>query len=99
MAKTISIFLVSLFMVYMVTPTIVTLLDTGFVNSYIYSVIEEEQNEEERKFGEKPTKLLSKFFTYVFLSSDCFKKPMPDFHLNHWSAIYFELHIPPPEQV
>jgi hypothetical protein len=99
MAKTISVFLVSLFMVYMVTPTIVTILDNNFVYSYIYSIAEEEHNGEERKFSEKPSKILSKFFSYAFLISDYYKNITPDFHLNHWSAVYFELHIPPPEQV
>mgnify|MGYP007011819287 CR=1 FL=1 len=99
MVKTISIFLVSVFMTYMVTPTVVTFLDSGFDYSYIYTIAEEEQNSEERKFGEKPTKLISKFFSYALLTPEQFKKHTPDFNLNHWSAVYFELHIPPPERV
>jgi len=99
MAKTISTFLVSLFMAYMVTPTAVALLDSGFDYSYIYSIVDEEQNGEERKFGEKPTKLLSKFFSFTPNLSIILTKNIPDFHLNDWNTVYFELHSPPPEQV
>lgn len=98
MIKTISIFLVAVFMSYMVTPVVVTFLDSGFDYAHIYSIAEEEQNSEERKWGENPTKLMSKFFSYTFVNSDYFHKIIPDFHLNHWSAVYFELHIPPPER-
>lgn len=97
MRNLVSVFFTILFLVFLATPSIISTLETNFDFSYIYSSAEEEQKSEEKSFGEKSPKLISKFFSYNFSHSEFLSNTTPGFHMNYWETVYFELHSPPPE--
>lgn len=84
-------------MAFIATPTFVAYFDNTIDLSYVYSTTEEEQNGDERTFGEKHNKLIN---SIQFISLDLIKlnkKSSFNSHEFKLNSVYFELHSPPPE--
>ncbi len=98
--KNICSFFIIIFSLFLVTPTVVTLIKNSIDISYVYTVNEEEQNNtEERTFSEKHTKFINKYLT---LSLGLMEFPESNFSTvfhNNWSPVYFDLNSPPPEYI
>lgn len=95
MAKQISIFFISVFLAFIATPTVVTMIENCADVSLVYTLAEEESSE--RTLAENHSKILNKYF-YAFGKWIEFpQKSFVDFHFLNWDTIYFDTISPPPE--
>lgn len=84
-------------MAFIATPTFVAYFDNTIDLSYVYSTTEEEQNGDERTFGEKHNKLINTFQSISLEFIKLNRKNAFSSQNLKLNAIYFELHSPPPE--
>ncbi len=77
----------------------VTILQKNADISFIYNVVEEEQNNSERKLLESQTKIIHNFFTITFGSSEIIYSDCFFTYFTDWSNINTDTFSPPPEHV
>ncbi|MEX0997059.1 MAG: hypothetical protein WDZ45_08420 [Flavobacteriaceae bacterium] len=94
-----SIFLTLLFAAFIATPTFVVLNEIPIDISSLHSTNEEEKSQKDRNFVEYETKRIHNFHTLEASLLDSFQKNILKSPNSLWNAIYFDIHIPPPEIV
>lgn len=96
MAKPISVFLISIFIAFLATPSVVLIIKKTADVSMLINIAEEEQSGE-RVLSENHTKILPKF-QVTFLKLVDFKKvSFAGVYSKNWIPIYFDPVSPPPE--
>lgn len=94
--KTISIFFLVSFTIFMVTPTVMSILDRSYDVSFFYSLTEEEnKNNETLKKFEFEVFDFDKYLITAFKSD---KEDNLNYCLEHYTTLTLECLSPPPEQ-
>lgn len=97
MTKSVSIFFISLFLTFIVTPTVVTMIENCADVSLVYAFAEEEQNNNERTLTEIHSKILNKYIYSIGKWTDFPASLFVDTYILNWDTIYFDPISPPPE--
>lgn len=95
--QSISFFFLFVFAAFIVTPTTVTIIKKNADVSFIFNVIEEEQNNSERNLLESHTKIIPNFFTITFLLPELISSNNFGAYFIDWSNINSDIFSPPPE--
>lgn len=96
MRQLISIFLISLFVAFIATPTFVAITETTIDISTLHTSSEEEKTQNERFFEEIENKKPNYFiFDLAMLYSG--KKHDSEAPHSLWNDIFFDIQIPPPD--
>jgi len=96
MSKPISVFLISIFIAFLATPSVVLILKNTADVSMLINIAEEEQSGE-RVLSENHTKILPKFQVTFLKEVDFTKVAFSGFYTKSWIPIYFDPVSPPPE--
>jgi hypothetical protein len=96
MAKPISVFLISIFIAFLATPSVVLILKNTADVSMLINIAEEEQSSE-RVLSENHTKILPKFQVTFLKEVDFTKVAFGGIYTKNWVPIYFDPVSPPPE--
>ncbi len=96
--KLFAYFFISVFLAFLATPTVVTLIERDADVSYVFSLAEEEENHKGEKEGSSNInwKLVPKTFN-DFTFFDQTKISFNFFYLLGTSSVYSKLVSPPPE--
>lgn len=98
--KTTAYILAFLFSAFLVTPTLVSLIEQDADMSYVYNFSEEEENSSSnsgKKHGDQlETKLLPNS-EYSLIYSEFDNASLSDRYILNLSIVYFDLLSPPPE--
>ena len=96
MAKPISVFLISIFIAFLATPSVVLIIKKTADVSVFMNISEEEQSGE-RVLSENHTKILPKFQVTFLKEVDVTKVTFGGVYTKNWVPIYFDPVSPPPE--
>ena len=96
MAKPISVFLISIFIAFLATPSVVLIIKKTADVSVFMNISEEEQSGE-RVLSENHTKILPKFQVTFLKLVDYKQVVFGDVYSKNWVSIYFDPVSPPPE--
>ena len=96
MAKPISVFLISIFIAFLATPSVVLIIKKTADVSVFMNFSEEEQSGE-RVLSENHTKILPKFQVTFLKLVDYKQVVFGDVYSKNWVSIYFDPVSPPPE--
>lgn len=94
----IAVFFVSLFMVMIITPSVVTLLDLDYDIAVLIDSSEEEEKEGKESAKDKDVKILQ-VFKNGNRDIDSYLSAHPRFYSNTYKSNYLELISPPPEHI
>ncbi|HZH69451.1 MAG TPA: hypothetical protein VFD80_03265 [Flavobacteriaceae bacterium] len=96
MAKPLSVFLISLFIAFLATPTVILVIKKTADVSLLINIAEEEQSGE-RVLSESHTKILPKFQVTFLKPIDYKQVVFGDVNSKNWVPVYFDPVSPPPE--
>ena len=93
----VAVVLTFIFTLFIVTPTILSVVQDNFDISILYNISEEENNQKEvtKNFDVK----FSETKTCLSLFNSLDKKDLLDYYLKHYTNIFQENSYPPPELV
>lgn len=96
MVKPISVFLISIFIAFLATPSVVLIIKKTADVSVFMNISEEEQSGE-RVHSENHTKILPKFQVTFLKLVDYKQVVFGDVYSKNWVPVYFDPVSPPPE--
>ena len=86
-----------IFGLFIVTPTVVTIIKSTVDISYVYSATEEEQSNGERNIAENHTKIMTKQLSWALGVLEFSENNFNIYYNKSWASVYFDLLYPPPE--